>query len=250
VWFDSHCHLFDLDDPEAAAVRARAAGVGGALICGTDAATSARAAELAERTGWWAAAGIHPTAMKGWDDAWLDELMPLLDHPRVVAVGETGIDLYRDRSFFADQLVGFATHVRAAKERDLALVIHTRNSVGEALELLERESPPDRLVFHCWSGDLSQLKRALGLGAFVSFAGNVSYKSADALRAAAAAVPASRLLVETDSPYLAPEPRRGRPNEPAFLVHVGETVARARGEEVEAVAEVTAANARALLGLP
>lgn len=249
MWFDSHCHLFDCDDPLGAAARARAAGVTGCLIAGTDAATSRRAAELAGDTGWWAAAGIHPTEMQGWRDERLDELGPLFARPRVVAVGETGIDLYRDRSFLDDQLAGFAAHVALAKELDRALVIHTRASADVVLDLLERAGPPERLVFHCWSGDAGQLARALALGAFVSFAGNVSYRGAEDLRALAREVPRDRLLVETDSPYLAPVPRRGRPNEPAFVVQVGEAIAEARGEDLATVAAVTSANARTLLGL-
>lgn len=249
MWFDSHCHLFACDDPKGAAERARRAGVSGCLIAGIDAATSRHAAELAESTGWWASAGIHPSEMKGWRDEAMDELLPLFARPRVAAVGETGIDLYWDRSFLDDQLAGFAAHVRLAKELDRALVIHTRASVEVALDLLERAGPPERLVFHCWSGNSDALRRALKLGAFVSFAGNVSYKGAGDLRALVRAVPGERLLVETDAPYLAPVPKRGRPNEPAYVVHVGEAVAQARGEDVEVVAATTSANARALLGL-
>jgi TatD DNase family protein len=129
------------------------------------------------------------------------------------------------------------------------LVIHTRDSLDAALDVLEKEGPPERFVFHCWSGERRQLTRALELGAYVSFAGNVSFKSAQNLRDAAGVVPEERLLVETDAPYLTPVPFRGRPNEPSRVVLVGEAVAGARGTDAGAVARLTASNARRLLAL-
>jgi TatD DNase family protein len=250
VWFDSHCHLFDVaGDPGGVVARAAEAGVSDMLVCGTDPATSAAAAGLAELPGVWAAAGLHPTSAREWDDEAESALEELLRRERVVAVGESGLDLYWDTSYLNVQQRVFEAHVAWAKRYDKALVIHTRSSVDEAIEILERVSPPERLVFHCWSGDRPQMERVLALGAFVSFAGNVTFKSAGDLRELAAAVPADRLLVETDSPYLAPVPHRGKPNEPAHVVLVGTAVAEARGELVEAVAEATTRNARRLLGL-
>lgn len=251
MWFDSHCHLFDVDgEPGEAVARAAAAGVTGILVCGTDTPTSERAAELAGLPGVWAAAGLHPTSAREWSDEVAGAIEGVLGRDRVVAVGESGLDLYWDTSFLDAQQRVFETHVAWAKRLDKALVIHTRNSIDEALATLERVSPPDRLVFHCWSGDRAQLERALALGSFVSFAGNVTFKNAGNLRELAAAVPEDRLLVETDSPYLAPVPYRGKPNEPAYVALVGSAVAEARGEAVEAVAEVTTRNARRLLSLP
>lgn len=250
MWFDSHCHLFDVEGgPAEAVARAAERGVTGMLVCGTDVATSESAVELSELPGVWAAAGLHPTSAKEWDGEAAARLEGLLGRERVVAVGETGLDMYWDTSFLDVQEQVFKAHVAWAKEHDKALVIHTRSSVDEALALLERMSPPERLVFHCWSGDREQMGRALELGSFVSFAGNVTFKSAADLRELAALVPADRLLVETDSPYLAPVPHRGKRNEPAHVALVGTAVAEARGEAVEAVAEATTSNALRLLGL-
>jgi TatD DNase family protein len=166
-----------------------------------------------------------------------------------VAVGESGLDFYRTGAPAEVQERAFADHIALAKERDKALVIHTRDSLDAALEMLERVGAPDRLVFHCWSGEPDRLRRALDTGAFISFAGNVSYPSADDLREAAGLVPGHRLLVETDSPFLAPVPRRGRPNEPANVAYVGAAVAEARNETVEDVAAITTSNAERLFGV-
>ena len=221
----------------------------GIVVLGTDAASSRRAVEASAIDGVWAGAAFHPTAAEGWTDAWLEQISPMMEEPGVVAVGETGIDLYWDRSYLSDQEAAFRAHIALAKEADKALVIHTRDSVDETIAILAAEEPPPRLVFHCWSGTPAQMDRALELGSYISFAGNVSFKKADNLRDAAALVPGDRLLVETDSPYLAPEPKRGRENEPAFVPYVGDAVAGARGEPVDLVAASTTANARRLFGL-
>ncbi|MFN2587472.1 MAG: TatD family hydrolase [Actinomycetota bacterium] len=250
MWFDSHCHLFDVAAvPADAVARAAAAGVAEMLVCGTDHATSLRAVELARLPGVWAAAGLHPTSAKEWGTGVAERIESLLRRDRVVAVGESGLDMYWDTSYLDLQREVFRAHVSWAKEHDKALVVHTRSSVDEALQTLQDESPPERFVFHCWSGDAAQLERALALGAYVSFAGNVTFKNAAPLRELAARVPGDRLLVETDSPYLAPVPHRGKPNEPAYAALVGTAVAAARGEPPERVAEATTLNARRLLGL-
>ena len=253
MWFDTHCHLYQIADEgslDEVMVRARDAQVSGMLTVGVDAESSRRCLDLARA---WdpvhAGAAVHPSEAKGWQDSWADPIDELLSVPEVVAVGETGLDLYWDKSYLDDQLRMLARHIELAKKHEKPLVLHTRESVTETLDALEANGAPDRVIFHCWSGPPEALERALSLGAFISFAGNVSYKNAPELREAAAAVPSDRLLVETDSPYLAPVPKRGRPNEPAFVVHVGEAVARARGEEIESVAERTTANARAIFGV-
>lgn len=250
MWFDTHCHLYDLErdgslDP--ALARAADAGVTQMLTVGVDVETSKRCRDLARSYPTvYAGAAFHPTEAKGWDDAWAVPIDELLADPQVVAVGETGLDLYWDKSFLDDQLKLFGKHIELAKKHDKPLVIHTRDSVDQALDVLERDGAPGGLVFHCWSGSRDALERALALGAHISFAGNVSFRNAPELREVAAAVPLSRLLVETDSPYLAPVPHRGKPNEPAYVVLVGEAVAAARGEEPIELAEATTANARAL----
>jgi TatD DNase family protein len=249
VWFDSHCHAYDCDGGgEAALERARRAGVSGALVAGVDEDTSRRALALAGN-GVAAAAGIHPNSCAGWEEAWMAPIEELLADERVAATGETGLDFYRDAAPTERQRASFAAHIALARTHDVALVIHTRASVDAALEMLESLGPPPRLVFHCWSGDGAQMRRALALGAFVSFAGNVTFRSASVLREVAAQVPEDRLLVETDSPYLAPVPHRGEPNEPAHVALVGCAVAEARGVRAEDVARTTSANARRMLAL-
>lgn len=251
MWFDSHCHLHLCEDNEPldeVVGRAQAAGVLSLLTVGIDLPSSARSIEIAERYGVYASVGIHPNSATDWDDASAGALREMLRNQRVVAVGESGLDFYRDYSPPEVQREVFSAHIALAKEFDKALVIHTRDSVDAAIEQLKSEGPPDRLVFHCWSGDQEQLTRALELGAYVSFAGNVSFKNAESLREAAVATPQDRLLVETDSPFLAPEPNRGTNNEPRNVSFVGLAVARARGASTHALAEQTNANARALFG--
>jgi TatD DNase family protein len=252
MWFDTHSHISEIEDPDelsAVVRRANEAGVDDIVVLGTDVGSSRRAVEAARMDGVWAGAAFHPTAAEGWTDEWMDEIAGFFDDPSVVAVGETGIDLYWDRSYLDDQEAAFRAHIALAKQHDKALVIHTRDSVDEALAILEAASPPSRLVFHCWSGDADQMDRALDLGSHISFAGNVTFKNAENLREAAGRVPGERLLVETDSPYLAPVPKRGRPNEPAYVAFVGEMVAKVRGESLELLAAATTANARELFGL-
>ena len=220
------------------------------VTVGIDVDSSRRCADIAQEFGIWASAGVHPNDSLTWNDDAAREIESLVRLDRVVAVGETGLDFYRDRSSPEAQRRAFADHIELAKASEVALVIHTRESVDAAMDMMERAGPPDRFVFHCWSGDEAQLARALDMGAWISFAGNVSFKNAEDLRAAARLTPEDRLLVETDSPFLAPVPHRGRANEPAFVADVGGAVARARGVSIEHVAVTTFANANALFGLP
>lgn len=252
MWFDSHCHLFDCVEagsPEALLDRARAAGVTDLLVAGVDVDTSRRAVEMAAALGVHAAVGIHPNESKGFDDEHMSSIEELIEAPGVVAVGETGLDFYRDASPAPDQRAAFRAHVDLAALWDKAVVVHTRSSVGDALALLEDQGPLPRFVFHCWSGDADELRRAVDLGAFVSFAGNVSFKGSEDLRELARRTPLDRLLVETDAPYLTPAPHRGRPNEPSYVVLVGAAIAEARGMGAAEVAQVTSKNARRLFGL-
>ena len=228
---------------------AEAAGVEAAVTIGTDVGSSRVAVGLAADERVFAAVGVHPNSAHEWDEEVLTIASDLLKSERVVAVGETGLDFYRDHVAPDVQLPVFEAHIGLAKAHDKALVIHTRASVDAALDVLERVGPPDRFVFHCWSGDDQQLSRALDLGASISFAGNVSFKNAQNLREAARAVPADRLMVETDSPYLAPVPHRGEANEPSHVALVGEAVAIARGQDVGTLARQTTSNARRFFGL-
>ncbi len=229
--------------------RARAVDVRNMLVVGVDIETSRRCIEIAQEFSLCAGAAYHPSSVRGWSDEWIEDIDELHVDPHVRAVGETGLDFYWDTSYVEDQKAAFAAHIALAKKHDKALVIHTRDSIDAALETLENDGAPERLIFHCWTGDDAALRRALRLGAYISFAGNVSYSKNDDLRAAARAVPEDRLLVETDSPYLSPKPVRHMKNEPAFVVHVGAAVAAARGVAAEEVAVSTAANAQTVFGL-
>ncbi|HJR44421.1 MAG TPA: TatD family hydrolase [Actinomycetota bacterium] len=251
MWFDSHCHIHLCETGTSADVieRAAAAGVAEMLTVGIDGPSNELAVSLAADPRVYAAVGIHPNSADELDDAAAEVLEGSLTSDRVVAVGETGLDFYRDRVPADIQRRAFAFHIQLAKRYDKALIIHTRDSIDEAIQLLGREKPPERFVFHCWSGDAIQLRRALELGAHISFAGNVSFNSAQDLRDRASQVPADRLLVETDSPYLTPAPHRGDPNEPANVVHVGAAVAGAREKDPTELAELTTANARSFFGL-
>jgi TatD DNase family protein len=251
VWFDTHCHLYDVEDEVDDVVdRARTAGARDILTLGVDVTTSRRCAQIAAaHDGLWAGAAYHPSETQGWHTSWIADIEAIADDPNVIAIGETGLDYHWDTSFVDSQQRGFAAHIGLAKRLGKTLVIHTRDSIQEALHMLDRAGAPERLVFHCWTGAPDQLVRALDLGAYISFAGNVSYKNAPEIREAAKLVPDDRLVVETDSPYLAPIPHRGKPNEPAYVAAVGEALAAARGQEIEVLATATTRNARALFGL-
>ncbi|CAN5575676.1 hypothetical protein BH20ACT23_BH20ACT23_12270 [soil metagenome] len=253
MWFDSHCHLHICEREVPLGdllTRARTNGVEQVVTIGIEIASSARALAIArEHQGVFASAGVHPNDATAWNDEAAKRVDELLAHDEVVAVGETGLDFYRDHTPHAVQHAAFRDHIELAKRHGKPLVIHTRESTTAAIEDLESVDPPERLIFHCWSGNADELKRTLDLGAHVSFAGNVSFKSAGDLRVAARLIPSDRLLVETDSPFLAPVPHRGKPNEPAFVAAVGKAVAEARGEDEGDVARATTANARRIFGL-
>ncbi len=250
MWFDTHCHLYDFkDDAAKIAASAREQGVEGICVVGVDVVTSRIALGLTELDGVVSGAAVHPTEAKGWDDSWADEIDELLAEPKVVAVGETGIDLHWDKTFLDDQKRALAKHVELSKKHGKALIMHTRDSIDETLDLLEEVGPPERMIFHCWSGDRASLERAVGLGAYISFAGNVTYKSAENIRDVVPGVPDDLLLVETDAPYLAPVPMRRQHNEPAFVAYTGALVAELRGTDTDELAALTTLNARTVFGL-
>ncbi|MCP3989526.1 MAG: TatD family hydrolase [Actinomycetia bacterium] len=244
MWFDSHCHLTMLEPDPAEVVEAAArAGVTGLLTVGVTVADSQEAATVAASfPSVWATAGVHPHEAK----AGIEGLSLLLDDPNIVAVGECGLDYYYDHSPRRAQVEVFKAQIGLANARDLALVIHTRDSWPETLDLLDDEGIPRRTVFHCFTGGVDEATACLARGAYLSFSGIVTFKTATDLREAALITPLDRLLIETDSPYLAPIPHRGRPNEPAHVAIVGEFLAELRGEPVETLAEATTANASAL----
>jgi TatD DNase family protein len=243
---DTHCHLYLLgEDPSPAIEAARAIGVGTLICPGIDPATSRRALELAEsHRGVFATAGMHPHDASAFDARAGAEIEELLADPRVVAVGECGLDFFRMHSPREEQERVFRVHVALARDAGAPLVVHTRDAWPEILRLLD-EGSAERVVLHCFSGDATIARECVARGYRLSFAGNVTYPKNAALREAAVTIPLDRILVETDSPFLAPQRLRGRDNEPSNVIDVIEELARVRGEPVDAVRDATTANAMA-----
>jgi TatD DNase family protein len=243
---DTHCHLGLCEPPAAELVaRARAAGVERMLTVGLDHETNAQAIELAsEHPEVLACVGRHPNSATGFDDAAAAEIESLGAHPCVAAIGETGLDYYRDGAPRADQQRAFEAQIEIARRVGKPLVIHMRESIGDTFEVLRSSADGVEVVLHCFSGGMGAVAEAAERGWFCSFAGNATYPKAGQLREAARAVPGELLLVETDSPFLAPQPMRGRPNEPARVVHTAEVVAEARGVSYAELEELVEANAR------
>jgi TatD DNase family protein len=220
------------------------------VVVGTDLATSRAAIALAERhDDVHATVGLHPHDASRLGDEWR-ELTALLTHPRVVAVGEAGFDYHYMHSDPDAQDAAFRAQIRAAHDLDKPLVVHSRAAWDDTFRVLGDEGVPRRTVFHCFTGGAPEARRALDLGAALSFSGIVSFKNADDVRAAALACPPDRCLVETDSPYLAPVPYRGTENEPAYVRAVGEALAAAVARSPAVVARDSAAAAVRWLGLP
>ena len=248
--FDTHCHLFLMDgDPAEAAAAARDAGVEGLVCVGVDAETSRRSRELADSiSGVFATAGVHPNSATELDAAGA-AIEELAADPRVVGIGETGLDYYREGAPRDDQHRAFRAHCALARETGKPLVVHTRDAWEDVLRILEEERA-ERVVLHCFSGDTAIAREASARGYHCSFAGNVTYPANAHLRHAAAEVAAELLLTETDSPFLAPHPLRGRDNEPGNVRLVVEALAEARGEDAGDVAARAVANARRAFRLP
>jgi TatD DNase family protein len=241
---DTHCHLFLLEgEPSAAVESARRAGVGRLICVGIDPESSRRSVEMAESfRGVFATAGMHPHTASGLDDAAGAEIEELLANPQVVGVGECGLDYFRMKSPPEDQHRAFRVHVGWSRELDKPLVVHIRDAWDDAVRILDEERA-ERVVLHCFSGDAETAVACAERGWFMSFAGNVTYPKNEHLRQAASVAPPDRLLVETDSPFLAPQALRGRDNEPANSLAVIEELARVRAVEVSAMIELTTANA-------
>ena len=261
--FDTHAHIDQADfdaDCDAVVQRAQAAGVETLIAVGTTAASSRKCIDLAERyAGVFAAVAIHPNylaeaqlADSGPDD--FAVIGQLAESARVVAIGETGLDRHWDFTPFDLQLDYFARHMRLAHERDLPFIVHMRDCEADimaSLRAAHAERGPLRGVMHSFTGDAAMAAECMALGMHISFAGMVTYKKSQALRECAATIPADRLLIETDSPYLSPEPVRSiRRNEPAHLRHTAECLTTVRGISLEELAAQTTANARALFRIP
>jgi len=255
-WIDNHCHLPEGSEGQSQIAEARAAGVVGLITIGTDIETSRAAIATAEASeGVWATVGVHPhdaadasgtpvTARPGWG-----ELEALLADPSVVAVGECGLDYHYDHSPRQLQREVFAAQIGLAHRHDLPLVIHTREGWDDTFALLDSEGMPRTTIFHCFTGGPSEAEACLARGAYLSFSGIVTFGSADDIRAAARLCPLDQMLVETDAPYLAPVPHRGKPNRPALVAAVGAGLADAVGLPVSEMASATTANATKAFGL-
>jgi TatD DNase family protein len=243
-FFDNHCHLEHERIPGgtvATLERARAAGVIGFITVGCDAADSQRCIDIAaQHDDVWATVGVHPHEAKGG----IDGILPLIGQPKVMAIGECGLDYHYDNSPREAQREVFAAQIALAHQHDLPLVIHTREAWDDTFDILAAEGTPTNTIFHCFTGDPDDARRCLDIGAFLSFSGIVTFPSAKDLQAAAVLCPADRILAETDSPFLAPIPHRGKKNEPAFVGHVVYALAALRGETPTELGERTISNAR------
>ena len=246
AWADHHCHLPAGDAAGPVIADAHTAGVGLLVTVGTDVENSREAISVAEaHAGVWATAGVHPHEASGG----MGGLEALMARPEVVAVGETGLDYHYDHSPRPVQRRVFAAQVEMANRKDLPLVVHSRSAWDDTLEVLDREGIPSRTVMHCFTGGPEEADECLRRGAVLSFSGIVTFPKASEVRDAARSCPLDRLLVETDSPYLAPVPHRGKKNRPALVGVVGAAVADAKGLDVAEVEQATWATTRAFYGL-
>lgn len=248
-WFDTHCHVHDERMPGGAAAaidEARAAGVGEMITVGCDRATSLAALDIADRHDQvYATVGLHPHEAR----FGVDSIADLVADRNPVAVGECGLDYYYDHSPRDAQRVAFAAQIALAKQVGLPLVVHTRDAWIDTFDVLDAEGAPDRVVFHCFTGGPHEARQCLDRGGFLSFSGIVTFKSATDVQAAATLCPTDRLVVETDSPYLAPVPNRGQVNRPAWVPLVGARIASLRGVPVDALRLSTVATARLAFGV-
>lgn len=244
---DSHCHL---DYPEFADLgetvrRAGAAGVGTLLTIGTSLPKFPGVLAVAEaQDNIFCTVGVHPHEAGKGDIVQLDELLRLADHPKVVGIGETGLDYFYEHSPRAEQQESFRIHIAASRELQLPLVVHTRDAEHDTLALLSDEMQKGAFpgLIHCFSASAEFARKALELGLYISVSGIVTFNKAENVRDALKDVPLERLLVETDAPYLAPIPHRGKPNEPAFVRHTAEKLAELKGISLETLAQMTTDN--------
>lgn len=249
-WIDAHCHMGDevarWPDAEETVAAAALVGVTRMVTVGCDLATSQTAIAVAQNfAGVWATAGVHPHDAKNT----IAGIEALLGEEKVVAVGECGLDYFYDNSPRQEQKEVFAQQIQLAHAHDLALVVHTRDAWKDTLDILRAEKMPERTVIHCFSGGVDEARALLDLGAYLSFSGIVTFPKAPEVREAMIFCPLERLLIETDAPFLAPVPHRGKPNSPALLPVIGQSVADGKGLVVDAVAEVTWKNAETVYAL-
>ena len=248
MYVDSHCHLTYeglRDDQPGVIARARAAGVGGMLSISTREDEWASVIAVADaHADVWASVGIHPHDADLHPDVGAVRLIDAASHPRVIAIGETGLDYHYDRSDRARQRASFRAHIAAARATGLPLIVHTRDAEADTAAILGDEMAHGDFsgVIHCFTASEAFAGQALALGLYISISGIVTFRNARDLQATVAALPADRLLIETDSPFLAPVPMRGRPCEPAFVAHTAAFVAGLRKVDPGTIAGTTTAN--------
>ena len=250
MWTDTHCHLDedryrgegakDLGGTIGVLENARAAKVSRFITVGCDEESSRTAIDCANQfDDVWASVGLHPhEAVHG-----VDTILKLISSPRVVAIGEAGLDYYYEHSARDEQKIAFAAQIQLAHQYHLPLIIHTRDAWNDTFDILRAEGTPEQTIFHCFTGGQDEARRCLDIGAFLSFSGIVTFKSAQDVAGAATLCPLDRILVETDSPYLAPVPHRGRTNQPANVAVVGTHVADLKHINPAEMARVTTHNA-------
>ena len=252
MFIDSHCHLNYkglVEDQLQVLTRARDAGVSAMLNISTRAAEWDDVVGVAERENdVWASIGVHPHDADTHPDVETETLVERAQHPRVVGIGESGLDFYYDRSDRDRQRASFRAHIAAARETGLPIIVHTRDAEADTAQILSEEMGKGAFtgVIHCFTASADFAEKALDLGLYISMSGIVTFKNAKDLAEVARQVPSDRLLIETDSPFLAPVPHRGKPCEPAFVADTARFLANLRGETVEQLAETTSANFRTL----
>jgi TatD DNase family protein len=252
--FDTHAHLNDAqytDDLDEVISRAKANQVGYILTASSDIASSVENITLTQKYSiFYAAVGIHPHNAANHNNSIISMLKEFASYPKVVAIGETGLDYYYDNSPREEQKICFAKHISLARDVRLPIIIHNRDAHEDTLKILKSENAKDvGGVFHCFSGSVEMAREAMNLGFMISIAGPVTFKNARKLLDVVKYVPDDMLLIETDSPYLAPEPYRGRRNEPAYIKLTAEKIAKIKGKSLEYIGETTTANAKRLFGI-
>jgi TatD DNase family protein len=252
MFIDSHCHLNYkglVEDQAAVLERARGAGVSMMLNISTRESEWDNVVGVAERhADVWASVGIHPHEADAHPDVDTAKLVERAQHPRIVAIGETGLDYYYDKSDREQQRIGFRSHIVAARETGLPLIVHTRDAEDDTAAILTEEMQKGAYtgVIHCFTASDAFARIALDLGLFISISGIVTFKNAEDLQATAAKIPQDRLLIETDSPFLAPVPHRGKRCEPAFVADTARFLAELRAEPIAEVARYTSENFQTL----
>jgi len=245
---DSHAHLVSLENLPEVLQRAQENNINKIVSISSDIPSTEATISLAEEYDYiFATTGVHPHSA----DQMSEEVLMGIDHfaenDKVVAIGETGLDYFYMNSEKEVQIDSFTEHIRLGKKHNLPIIIHVRNADQDMIEILTKESAADTPgVIHCFTGDYDTAKKYLDLGYYISFSGIVTYKRSEELREAAKKIPKDKILIETDSPYLAPVPHRGKPNEPSYVKHVAETISDVRGISFDEIAEITKANAEKL----